>query len=64
MINDKFKTELRNKRLHIFDMFEGNIVVEEMDKQRSYEYLIGLASKFMQAAINAMKEAEKYGGAE
>ena len=60
MIRDDFKTDLRNGRLHIYDMFEGNIVVEEMDRKRTYEYLVKLAGKFHAAASQALKEADKY----
>jgi len=41
-------------------MFEGNIVVEEMDELRTYEYLVKLAIKFNRVAAQALKEAEKY----
>jgi len=60
MIRDDFRTDLRNDRLHIYDMFEGNIVVEEMDELRTYEYLVKLAGKFHRVAAQALKEAEKY----
>jgi len=60
MVRDDFKTDLRNNRLHIYDMFEGNIVVEEMDRKRAYEYLVNLTSKFHRAAAQALKEADKY----
>lgn len=59
-MGSEFKADLINKRLHVRNMYMGDIIVEDMDERKCHEWLLNFAKFAREMAQKALVESDKF----